>query len=125
MTLVQGVNASGLPIFRLTVLIRSNKPAFSVAIERGTQGPGGPDRVRKLSNAVEYVLAQRNALDMDPGDLFMEIAFTDTSGARWRRDHLGILHEVPSEFDFVDADERLVDREIPILDENVYYERLP
>jgi hypothetical protein len=120
--LVHGVNASGLPIFRLIVLIRGKNPAFSVAIERGTQGPGGPSKVRKLSNALEHVLTQRNALDTDMHDLQMEIAFTDTSGIRWHRDHTGLLREVPSNFDFAEAEERLIDRHVPILDENVYYD---
>jgi hypothetical protein len=122
--LVHGVNASGLPTFRLTVLVGSDDPSFSVAIERGTQGPGGPDRVRKLGNALEYVLAEHSALDMDPDNLRLEITFTDTWGVRWHRDHVGLLHEVSNDFDFVDAPERLVDRDVPIRDENVYYNRV-
>lgn len=118
--LVHGVNTSGLPVFRLTVLFSSENPPFSVAVERGTQGPAEQGKTRKMTNALKYLLAARNAQDMDPGELRTEIAFTDSSGVRWHRDHVGMLHEVDAQFDFADAEERLVDRNVPIQDE--YYD---
>lgn len=118
--LVHGVNNSGLPVFRLTVHFSSDNPPFSVAVERGTQGPAEQGKTRKLTNALKYLLATRNAQDMDPGELRTAIAFTDSSGVRWHRDESGVLHEVDAQFDFVDAEERLIDRDVPIQDE--YYD---
>jgi hypothetical protein len=69
---------------------------------------------RELSNALQDLLAKRNALEMDPNGLGVEIAFTDAGGVRWHRDSLGKLQEVPDSFDFDEADERLVGRLVPV-----------
>jgi hypothetical protein len=37
--IMSGANNSGLPVYRLTIHVFSEHPKFSVAIERGTQGP--------------------------------------------------------------------------------------
>ncbi|TWF77197.1 hypothetical protein FHX44_113102 [Pseudonocardia hierapolitana] len=110
---VHAANSSGLPVYRLTVRIAGEEPPFSVAIERGTQGPTPADTARKLTNALRVVLDQRNALHMDPNKLHVAIAFTDAAGVRWRRDERGKLDEVPDSFDFDDVDERLIDRLVP------------
>jgi hypothetical protein len=110
---VQGVNTSDLPIYGLVLHLYSENPLFSVAIERGTQGPSGPETSKKLTNAARHVLEKHDVLEMDPDDLRLAIAFTDMAGVRWHRDHRGFLHEVESSFDFHDAGERLIDREVP------------
>lgn len=110
---VHAANSSGLPVYRLTVRISGEEPPFSVAIERGTQGPIPADTARKLTNALRVVLDRRNALHMDPNKLHVAIAFTDAAGVRWRRDERGKLDEVPDSFDFDEVDERLIDRLVP------------
>jgi hypothetical protein len=110
---VSAANNSGLPVYRLTVRVSSADPTFSVAIERGTQGPGAAEKSHQLTNALRVILAQRKALDMDPNELHVAIAFTDATGVRWRRDARGRLEEVPDSFDFDDVEERLIDRLIP------------
>lgn len=110
---VSVANNSGLPVYRLTVLLSSENPRFAVAVERGTQGPNRAATSDKLTNALRVILAQRNALGMDPNDLRVSIAFTDAAGVRWHRDPHGKLAEVSDSFDFDDVDERLIDRLVP------------
>lgn len=110
---VQWVNDGGLPIFRTIVHIQSKDPSFSVALERGTQGPQGPSTSKKMSNALCYILEQHRATDMNPADVTLAIAFTDMAGVRWPRDNDGSLREVDTTFDFGDVAERIVDRDVP------------
>lgn len=114
---MSGANNSGLPVYRVTIHVFSDHPQFSVAIERGTQGPGPSDKSRKLTNALQVLLEQRNAIEMDPNELRLAIAFTDAAGIRWHRNELGRLEEVPESFNFSSVDERLVDRLVPLRDD--------
>lgn len=107
------VNSSGLPVFNVTTLFTSTSPPFSVAVERGTQGPTEPIRSVTLTNALRYILEEHDGLNMDPANLKMEAVFTDAAGARWRRDPNGMLHEAPQRFDFASAESRLIERELP------------
>jgi hypothetical protein len=110
---VQWVNASNLPIYRVVVHLWAVEPAFSIAIERGTQGPSVPYTSGKMSQALTFVLEQHNAIDVDPNALKLAVAFTDTAGVRWLRDETGLLYEVAATFEFGDAAERIIDRNIP------------
>ena len=111
---VQWVNASHLPIYRVVVHLHSENPRFSVAIERGTQGPSLPGTSRKMSSVVRHLLEQHDGLDMEPDDLKLAIAFTDTSGVRWVRDEQGALREAKPDFNFGDAERRILDRDVPM-----------
>ena len=111
---VNGANTSGLPVFRLVLRVYCDDPEFSVAVERGTQGPDDSGRSRKLSNALETVLAERGALDVDPAGVHIDIAFTDAAGVRSLRTEDGRLRIVDDSFVFPDVEERLVDRLVPV-----------
>jgi hypothetical protein len=111
---VSGVNASNLPVFRLVLRMYCDDPEFAVAVERGTQGAGEIGRSNKLTNALETILDARGALDVDPGSVHIDIAFTDASGIRWLRTEDGQLQIVDESFNFSDVEERLIDRLIPM-----------
>lgn len=46
------------------------------------------------------------AFEMEPNDLGLAIAFTDSDGARWLRNEGGALKEVSAGFYFDEAEER-------------------
>lgn len=114
---VYRANGSDLPIFRVTVYFECATHAISTAVERGTQGPSNAQESTKLTNALYYILNRANSLDADPDEIRVEIAFTDAAGIRWCRRADGMLDEVPKDFDFEQASERLVDRLVPDGDE--------
>ena len=113
---ISGVNASGLPVYDVVLYIGCEDPKFAVAIERGTQGPSAPTRSIQLSGALQHTLQRHNATDVEPTKLQFEIAFTDMSSVRWLRNNLGLLTEVPNEFNFDQAEERFVVWRVPILE---------
>jgi hypothetical protein len=63
---------------------------------------------------LETILDARGALDVDPGRVHLDIAFTDAAGTRWLRTEDGELQVVEDTFGFPDVDERLVDRLVPL-----------
>lgn len=111
---VSGANTSGLPIFNLVLRMYGDDPMFSVAVTRGTQGPDDVGRSRKLANVLEVILVARDALDVNPSKVHLDIVFTDAAGTRWLRTEDGKLHAVHDDFEFENVDERLVDRLVPL-----------
>jgi len=111
---VSGANTSGLPIFNLVLRMYGDDPKFSIAVTRGTQGPDDVGRSRKLANVLETILAARDALDVNPSKVHLDIAFTDAAGTRWLRTEDGKLQAVNDDFEFENVDERLVDRLVPL-----------
>jgi len=96
---VHYVNASKLPVYELSIRVFSED--FDRVIHRGVEGPAGPRKSRRLTEALNKVLKQSGATATvaRPDGLECELAFTDAAGVRWRRGPRGDLTEVARNFE--------------------------
>lgn len=96
---VHHVNASRLPVYDLSIRVFGE--GFDCVIERGVEGPAGPRKSRRLTEALNKVLKQSGAAAnvARPDGLECELTFTDAAGVQWRRGPHGELNEVARGFE--------------------------